>query len=287
MTEYRALLIEFFKNHPASPCDLFIRLSDHKYVKVINEGDEIGNDAIAHYREKSITHFFLSDKDYHEFARDMMSVDAAEAKSGSEVLNLLCGNVGIDERQIKEMMEVMDDIEMVLSESATVTSLLGRKEIWTGPFHFTHSFLTGAVACMIAQRLSWYSPKIREKIFLASVLHDVLFKDERDENAEWQASTGSDKLEEHALQAGTLLARDPHLPADVLDMVGKHHTFGPRHTKLTALFCVSHEFILEMYRSQFEDARKIFAVDIVSKKCSHEQFKESLQVLDSLMTVVV
>jgi HD-GYP domain-containing protein (c-di-GMP phosphodiesterase class II) len=287
VTEYRALLIEFFKNHAASPCDLFVRLSDHKYVKVINEGDEIGNESISHYREKSITHFFLSDKDYHEFARDMMSVEASEAKAGSEVLTLLCGNVGIDERQSKEMLEVMDDIETVLSESSTVTSLLGRKEIWTGPFHFTHSFLTGAVGCLMAQKLSWYTPKIKEKIFLAAVLHDVLFKDERDENSEWQNFENDDVLEVHALQAGTLLAKDPHLPADVLDMIGKHHNFGNRHTKLTALFCVAHQFVLEMYRSQFEDSRKLFAVNLVSKKCTHTQFEESLQVLDSLMTVTV
>ena len=97
----------------------------------------------------------------------------------------------------------------------------------------------------------------------ASFFHDALL-DNHEEVETDNSSHLNGGLDDHVNSMVTLLSRNNHISSEVIDMVRVHHERpdglgrprGLTHfTTLTSLFILSHEFVMNLYKIDFDEQR--------------------------------
>jgi response regulator RpfG family c-di-GMP phosphodiesterase len=170
-------------------CDLFLKLSESKYVRVLREGDTFSKDDIARYQQKQVTHFYVNRADFDRIIRlleqDLESIYEAEQSSSSATFELSKGLLGMTQEmtsqfgvteQSQKLIE--RNVSLALSFSAQEKTLsdffdrFGATHASQEEFPFSHCILTAHVACIIATNLGLRSRIFQHKLAMAALLHD-------------------------------------------------------------------------------------------------------------------
>jgi HD-GYP domain-containing protein (c-di-GMP phosphodiesterase class II) len=181
---YTSVRTVFFNKFDKSPCDLYLRLSDDKYVKVLNQNDELTSTFIGKYVSKKIFEFYLTNEDFkthqdslfdfHSNAKEILVQGKKVQLPEHEGMNEMMKELGVDEKQTKQINNISTQIVTDLNTgSHEFSSIISKFTTSSKRFLYDHSYLTALISCLIASKNEWGSTPNKEKLCMASILHEI------------------------------------------------------------------------------------------------------------------
>jgi hypothetical protein len=256
--------------------DIFIRLSDTKFVKLFHEGDAFDmNDMEKYTVKKGVEYLFIKKKDVQEFI-EKYNADLQKIIKSSQTLNVeeaakLHESIYETAQELGNRVGFTKDVQLLakshvqltikqMGKSPRLSTLLEKIKSYQGEYIGSHSAIIGYMACAIASQLEWGSDVTFHKLTLAAFLHDVVLTDHK--LAHCNSLDEVQKLgsapdvvaayKQHPILASQVARQFQEVPADVDVIILQHHerpdgTGFPRglaHTYIAPLamvFLVAHD----------------------------------------------
>ncbi len=230
------------------PCDLYLRLSAIKYLKIFNKGDDqSGKDMAAFFKNKNIEYLYMLNSDASLFAnriKDNMekAFKAAQtpeaatrvATSIHETVAELGGKLGFTpEVQALARQGMLMTIKAVGSGNSMLAnifrSIAADKDNYLG----SHAILTAQLSCALATMLKWSSETTFQKLTFAAFFHDIAITNQTlaqiSTIAELDTRQGEftedeiKKFKNHASIAVQVTSKFKEVPTDVDTIITQHH----------------------------------------------------------------
>ena len=256
-------------------CDFYLKLSEKKHIKILNAKASFPEGTLQSYLLKGINHLHVRGCDFRKISEKsniqvLQTRREFEEPNSIEALHTLILDIGFDEKVIQMTKVLHRDMEEKFS-NRFMKKLFVRFKSLEGDYLYNHSFLTSVVALEVGRKFTWMTPESKEKIYLASVLHDLGHS--KKENALKESSTleklnllpSSDREDilNHPLKFANHLSQIESLHSDIIKMVKDHHgihsenayprAISPNEINLIfALFVISHEFSVALYTADFD-----------------------------------
>lgn len=224
--------------------DVFIRLGQNKYVKIVNKGEVADNNQIQKYVQRGVQFFFITKEAQEVYVRYCESLADAVNRSGSLGLDkklsitMNFGNEAISMLQFRGVSE--DNLRyassFVGSLSGVVKSLQAQADTTPGVLtqylaqsvSHQHSASLAASAGLMAKSLNLESEKSVQIIGMAATLHDIgiaVLGFKVDDNWDPNKLSPSDRAlyETHPTVGADELRKLKRFDATLVQAVEQHH----------------------------------------------------------------
>lgn len=264
---------------------LYAKLSDAKYVKVVNESEPFDQSEYERFDAKGINYLFMKRADAHEYFKKLMAefLTLAEAHSGSTPEDLQ-ETVILNDRIVAAIQDMAvtfgftEELQVLtkssvdlalktMSANPSLKELLANLDFSTDNYLANHSARLPYLANHLASLMGWQSEATSYKLTLAAMLHDATLNNPMHAACETEADvlsiTGGvipqnvkEEFLHHPLEAAAIAARFTAVPPDVDTIVAQHHercdgSGFPNHlthvkiAPLSALFVIAHDMLSE------------------------------------------
>ena len=259
--------------------DIYIRLSNIKYVKLFQEGDIFNAADLQKYLiQKKISYLYLKKEGCGEFVRKFSQdlsnqIDHTETTQESaekisfsvhEVVHELSSRLGFT-AEVQQLAK--ENIRMTvksIGSNPRFSEILNRLNRDPDKYISSHSMMLAHVACCMATEMKWPSDTTFQKLTSAALCHDVVLNNhklaaikslkELEEKKVQFTEKECEEFKKHPIAASGMIKRFSEMPADVDVIILQHHerpdgTGFPR--KLTAariaplacLFIIAHDLV--------------------------------------------
>lgn len=261
--------------------DIYIRLSQIKYIKMFRKGRTFGQEDLTKYLgKKKVEYFYIKVDEIGGFIESIHNIIPKIAETGASLPGRLLDRV----KTVAEIHEVVCEIQEHLGLSPEVQKIakeavdllvndIGQapklKEIFDlirqeqHSYHSFHSIAVAHVACSLAATLKWPSETTFNKLAIAAFFHDLLLKPQElaeYDNLEEVTAAGRFSPEEievfktHPLKTAEYLRTIKEIPPDVDMIIAQHHErptgkgfprgmTSQQISPLAALFIVAHDLV--------------------------------------------
>ncbi len=298
---------------PLLQSDIFIRLSEQKYIRLFAKGDTFDkNDLEKYLNQKKIGYLFLKNVETKEFI-NKLDQQLNTILNSTNMNGIAIANHSVDATAaIVEMSKkigftpeiqkaVKANADVLIKSMSTVkklTPLLERLKKDPEQYIAIHSNLVAQMACSIAEAQAWSSDMTFKKITIAALLHDITINDQCIAKIQTLSELEKKKMDfvdldikdfpNHPIKAAEQAKSFSEIPADVDQIISQHHErpdgngFPKKLTvnqisPLATIFIVAHDLIHELLINEN------FALDkfIESRKELYHMgnFKKALQIL--------
>lgn len=260
---------------------IYIRLSEKKFVKLFQEGDEFtAEDLEKYYAEKKVEYMYLRRAETSEFIAkfrdeleallkrdDLRKEESMQASEmAQEAIHELVHRVGFTE-EVQELAKKNVELTLkTIGANPRLADLIG-KITREGSYISQHSALLAHVSCCVAKEMDWGSDATFSKLVLASYMHDIALQNPElakvntlRELEEKKASFPAEDAKAyhlHTAKGADVVRSFKEVPSDVDIIVQQHHerpngSGFPRGllfnyiSPLSSLFIVSHELAQEI-----------------------------------------
>lgn len=222
------------------PSDVYVQLSDKKFIRVAKEGSQIPVIKIQTYKEKKVDFFYVKTTDFHKYTGLNLQIAKAVSsskkitreqkiklfKNTSEILLTQVFIDGIAKIDIENTSNMMSNTMNVLGEEPDIIDLLLLMQSHNDVV-YAHSVAVSAYSCLIAKKMGWTSQQTLMKLTMAGLFHDIgkkeipnriLQKNRRDMTPEERAL-----IETHPTRSRDILSDTPGIPGDVIQICYQHH----------------------------------------------------------------
>lgn len=167
--------------------NIFIKLGDDRYVKVLHRGGKINPDRIRTYKEKGVYHLYIRQEDFRQILGFTVRVAKAAAenegiineekkrhflKFTGEMIIQNAFVVGVDTESLNSAKDFLESCMNVLVEDYDSFTLLEMLSQHTDLL-YAHSLGVSAFSVMIGKQLGWRSPKTLFKLAFGGLFHDI------------------------------------------------------------------------------------------------------------------
>lgn len=291
--------------------DVYIKLSEVKYVKIY-EGHNIGLDQIIEqFHKKGVTNFYLDEDDFFLYL-DSLKVRYQNANedegniqnleiSLTEAIQEKVKCFGVKEDVIREVSlvtaKIFEDIER---DSKVVYDKL--KKLEESRHFYEHCVLISYIAPAIAKELGVFSRGMVEKMVYASLFHDISFSgpeqpfskyflSEEIKKLPWQAIK---KIKNHPFEAQTIVHSLSFVPPDIEMIILSHHERpdgkgfpkglrGNQIPLMACLFIVAEDFVSRFYKNEGQGFVLKKSLDELGEIYKEDNFKKIFDALKSLV----
>lgn len=180
---YVPLELLYLEKISKSPCDIFLKISERKFVKIINKNDDFKiAEIIEKYASKNIKEFYVTldnTKVFKEsFLKDLFAQEKVENATDhqlkvTEAVLSIAADFGLSEMAIEGIHSTFSEIDKEFNSNAKFKSLLNKLQQSNGSVLSNHSYLTAVFITMIGQKTPWFNREIKKNLFLAAILHDL------------------------------------------------------------------------------------------------------------------
>lgn len=280
LNKYKPVNIKFFQKLKESPCHLYIKLADQKFVKILKSQDQITTDFLLKYIKRKVTHLYLASLDYEKHSDLIFSFTPAMTKlveAGRKVqlpsndqLNAVLEEAGVPEHTANMAVTLSEKILNQVNSNESLMSMLNLSLSSEKRFLYDHSHLTSVVSCYIAglPQNEWGTISAKEKLCMASIFHDLLLDEEEAimvETHGMHEGIINDLIDDrnlHPKKMADKLREQRVVPLDVVSIIENHHNLEkPNLSPMICAFIVGHQFVLEMYKVEFQQERMPLAID--------------------------
>lgn len=279
--DFDRVRIVYFLRFNQSLCDVYLRLSENKYVKIINEDDPYIRTFIEKFTDKKVKFLYIKKDAYERFCVNVLKTpflifnkgedeDAEEVcLSTVEIIHSLVDTMGISPMVISLVDEVANNIGADLERADGLNEMLAKMRN-KRDYLYDHSYMVAYVSCAICLEMEWDSDATRKKLTMAAMLHDIGVEDADLALAvELGLSSLSDYsdlkiqlFKQHPSNNANLIRQSSRMPPNIDDIVEKHHETPqmngfPRGlnatsiTKISGVFNLAHFFVNELYACDF------------------------------------
>jgi len=262
--------------------DIYIRLSNVKYVKLFKTGTAFTQQDLEKYLvRKKVNYLYIKTKESQEFVNkfklDLAAmVQAAQPgdkgllETSTEVHNLireLSDRMGFDPAVQELARQHIHLTIKAIGQSPQLTSALAHSPLKGRNYISSHSVLLANMACSIATLMKWPSDTTFKKLVLASLFHDFIFQDPDLAKISTKADlekARADLTEEqyqaianHPRKCVEMIKELKEMPGEVDFLVLEHHErpdgsgfpsglTALQITPLSAVFIVAHDLLDHM-----------------------------------------
>jgi len=226
--------------------DLFLKLAENNFVKVVHKGDTFLPEDGKKYIEKRVMNLYLRQEDAEVFLNEFQALATCVSKTAAlspEELTI----AGVDFLEATQKLaeifgwteDVMDAARksvaiaiQAVSKSPKILSLLELKAGDASSPYTSHITTLSFLSCAIAQKLDWASELTQVKLAMAALLHDLTVDEKVYREVESWNTRASDRAStetevavyrNHPAKAAEEITQIPGLPPDVDQIVMQHH----------------------------------------------------------------
>ncbi|MCM0605116.1 MAG: HD domain-containing protein [Xanthomonadaceae bacterium] len=290
--------------------EVFIKLNDMKYIKLMNAGDRFTQDDLDKYtKKKGVEYLYLNAASAEIFtgryieelekiikrpqAKPDMEQAGVQHEAVFEAVQSMMSEFGF-KPQVQQLAKTQIAATMkAIGSAPKLSDVVAQLKKIQGKYGASHSFACAYLACAIASGVKWASETTFHKLNLAAFFHDAPLTN--DELAEIQSfeelEEKKDKFDEreiqlfktHTARAAELVRQFKEIPPDVDKIIMEHHERPdgngfPRKIKanqiapLSCVFIIAHDLALEMRRKGDDFNLDQFMAD-QDEYYNHGQFK--------------
>ncbi len=296
--------------------DVYVKISDDKFTKILSQGDRFNINDYAHYSVKKLKYLYLRQPDFtafmNKFAEELQSLLADGSKPFS-VESALDMSMSVHEMIYESLPEMgftpelqrltKASIDMAINtvkKEPAIEKLLKPLMEDKSSYISWHSTALCYVACLLSSKMTWDSENTHYKLALAAILHDATIKDRdtasirtREELEERIADPAErNAYLQHPMQAAAMARDMKDFPGDVDHILAQHHEMPDgsgfplkiNHTKispLAALFIIAHHMTFEIHKKKEWFVLKDY-VQEAAPLFNKGYFKKVLAVLNEL-----
>lgn len=294
------------------PFDLFLKLSDSKFIKLSNKNDDVTVE-VEKYAAKGVTEIFVIKSQYMEFLNqaqknlqskfekeDIVHPTADNVMLLNDYHKILKDNfksINISEKSIELTKSLAQaSLKLVFSTPSIATLIAEFKDKCSEEFlkAITVGYMT---SCMI-DTFSWHSNQIKQKLVVTSILCDINLSSKELLELKKNRFTPellSEKILNHPQSIKKLI--DVHknkISQEVITIIEQHHEMpqgtGFPHkknhqsiTQLTAIYQVAHDFIEYMIDNNFADGSMIEISGILHERYNLTVYKKAVRSLEQVL----
>ena len=272
--KYRPIHILNFLRFNKALVDIYIRINENKFVKMINRDETYHKADIDKFLSKGQKFLYIEDRSFDNFFDNFkITTILSVVESLSDTPEQRVSTIHFMAQEIITSLGVNEDVVLLANEyEKEVLSISNRdkslKDLLynmkrNNNFVYEHSLILSCISIFLLKSQDWYNVQFRHKVIQASFFHDALLGSHEELETD-SSSHVNGGLDDHINSMVTLLSRNNHISSEVIDMVRVHHErpdgLGrPRgltnFTALTSLFILSHEFVMNLYRIDFDEQR--------------------------------
>lgn len=220
--------------------DLYVRLSENKYVMVAHKGDAIPVERLKVYQERNVDFLFVTMDDFAHYVDFNIKVSRVALQSDrigkpmklkllqntSNAIVEKCFIAEIDADTLGPAKQMLESTLQLVSEDDDILQLINGFAGHSNKL-YAHSVAVSFFACAIARQNGWNSANTLFKVSIAGLLHDIGKRElpkELLEKSRLQLSATEIKfMETHPLRGRDILSKVPSLPEDISMIVAQHH----------------------------------------------------------------
>ncbi len=286
LDEYSRIKTTLLYRANVMPCDIYLRLSKAKFIKIIFAQDVFGEDELKRFDLKDLQYLHIKIADYSIFfgklEKDFISRVATKNLTETESLNLslemqetvhsLSVAMGFSEK-IETISKTNVSLALKMIEAKPgLADLLKKISITSENYISSHSLMLPYVACGLADLMKWNSDQTFYKLTLASFLHDISLDDDALAAYSSVEELKTDMLHvktwteaqlqeylNHPQKAAQIVTSFHEIPPDVDSIVAQHHELPdgsgfPMHlnyariSPLACLFIIAHDIVTYCYK---------------------------------------
>ena len=257
--------------------DLYMKLSDTRYVKVLNAGEAFHSEDEVRFTSKGVTHLYITSCDadafLKAFEKNISMLISSERKPSAELSVVTLESLEVVERigkaigwtpvVLEAAKYAVELATKVVSSEPDLMKLL-KKKIKEPNSHFsTHVSTLSLLACGFCHNLGWVSESTQMKLGLAALVHDLLVDESHYSDIHfWNeaAAKGKEKTEDvlkyrnHPAETANLILTLKNIPSDVDQIILQHHEskdgkgfprglISSRILPMTCVFIISEDLI--------------------------------------------
>lgn len=246
--------------------DVFIRLSEKKFIKIYRQQDRITFNDVEKYAKKGVNTLYLNKETSKWLLKQMNKYVAKSIESGSfsEDIDLPKGghievsenyDGVLDETQQKAIQSIedidpqfietlgkrIDNVKKLVSKNKSLEKLLKSLEInrETKNYFNSHNNLLSTVVCLLARKNEWYQDATLDKLVFAAQMHDLPLVEDPElakindpkifENSKFALEEYQVELvQNHPIKMAEMVKELPVCPMDVDKIIAQHHELPDR-----------------------------------------------------------
>ncbi|CAM9994085.1 unnamed protein product [Chrysoparadoxa australica] len=310
--EYARIRLFFLYRFQSLDFPVFIKLSDDKFVKVLNANQKYGMDFLEKYQEKNQRYLYVRQEDFPKFSASLFKKPLYQPDPGEDpatqtirknlFIQQMAQSTGITPDLVTSAHESLQDIIKEAKGKKTLSKLLHILEN-SGSYNSDHATLLCYLTCAMCDELGWTTRRSKEKLGFASLFHDITLIDSRLAVINYRSMIGlnhfdrsvQEKYKEHPLKASELVKEVTAKYPQVDIVIAQHHErpdgsgfpYGKDYNNLlplSCLFIVAHDFVSRAYEHNFDihDVQSI--MDDMVPEYQLGQFSKCMTALQSVLT---
>lgn len=232
--------ISEFMSGGAIPVNVYIKLSNEKYVLIAKEGSKTSINQMRTFEKQTVDTLYVEDAEYHRLvAQNITIADMVISRSDitqSKKADFLIKSSASVMKQIEHFGFTRDSFENAKQVSQKTTMLIEAKPELYHIMHslssisddiLSHSVGTSAVSVMIGKMLGWTFKGTFEKVSLGGLLHDIglrqIPKEILNKPKAYYTIEEFHAYESHPFKGMELLRTITNVPDDVVAIAYEHH----------------------------------------------------------------
>lgn len=234
------LLIDEFVSGKKVEFDIYVKLSETKFVKIAHMGEDIPKERILHYKEKGVKHLYITKEGFSRlvgFNLNIADLLQTNKKISSEKkVNFLkyTGEVilakafigGVDREVFVQAQTFVNLTISAITESKECLDLLSMLNSHSDHI-YAHSVGVSIYSFLIAQKMGFESNQAFFKLSMAGMFHDIGKKEIMVEvlNKHRSLLTAEEKkmMDSHVMRGQEILLSIKGIPEGVAQLVYEHH----------------------------------------------------------------
>lgn len=305
--EYVPVRISLLLRWGSANYNLFMKLSDSKFVKVINAGEAFIPSDAERFIQKGLHHLYITTDDADSYLKSFqtnisMLMNSGAKKQGElsiitleslETVERISKAVGWTPEVVEAAKHAVTLATKAVSDEPNLAKLLKQKMKNPESKFSTHVSILSLITCGFCHNLGWTSESTQMKLGLAALIHDLTVEESyyADINLWNQAASSADKSPEavkyrnHPADAANLVLEMKNVPADVDQIILQHHEtkegtgfpralISSRITPMACIFIISEDLINFVDESDNMDERIQMFLKLRESKYNSGNFKK-------------
>jgi putative nucleotidyltransferase with HDIG domain len=240
--------------------DLYVKLAEDHYIKVVNAGTDFDVQRLATYQDREVTHLYVLADHFKLFVRQSTKISelVALSKAGlrqktavllrtAEHVFTEMADLGVNPVSFGHAVHISQSVLAIVESQPDLADVLDELSKYGEDF-VRHSMMTSILAGMLVQALRWNGKKTLSTAALGGLLHDIGMRELPPElRAKPRSQMTPEEIElfeSHPMRGYMLLKEMPNIPPEVLAVVSEHHELAsgtgfPRRLKSEKIFPLS------------------------------------------------
>jgi putative nucleotidyltransferase with HDIG domain len=239
--DFMPIPITEFVHGVTVPVDLYVRLSDEKFVMVGKAGQHSNVEQFKNYLNKEVTYLWVRKKEYYKITHQTITIagiaitkrdltDSTKttmiAHSARAMFRQIEG-IGLDLETYNNSKQICEAVIALVDTHKSLADLLGSLRDYSDQL-MSHSIAVSTLSVMIGQGLKYEKKATLEKLALGGLLHDIGMKAVVPQELLKKplAHMTPDEVqsyETHAFKGMQMLQSLGIVPDDIVSIIFEHH----------------------------------------------------------------